>query len=65
MQEGMGLSDQDQQKLIEEVSIGEEIWGFTKGKYFHIIVFHCAATVKFDEPLKVSIQMLVFLFFND
>ena len=32
----MGISDEDQKKLIENVNI----------------VFHSAATVRFDEPLK-------------
>lgn len=38
-----GLSEEDAQLLSDEVAI----------------VFHCAATVKFDEPLRASIQMNV------
>lgn len=41
MEEGMGLSQSDTIQLCEDVSI----------------VFHCAATVKFDEALRASIQM--------
>ena len=36
----LGISDQDLNLMIQEVSI----------------VFHSAATVKFDEPLKTSIE---------
>uniref|UniRef100_A0A915MJE3 Fatty acyl-CoA reductase n=1 Tax=Meloidogyne javanica TaxID=6303 RepID=A0A915MJE3_MELJA len=43
MQEDLGLSCEDQETLANEVSI----------------VFHCAATVKFDEALRASIQMNV------
>lgn len=39
----LGLSSEDEECLIKEVSI----------------VFHSAATVRFDEPLKLSIQMNV------
>jgi fatty acyl-CoA reductase len=41
MEEGMGLSQSDTIQLCEDVSI----------------VFHCAATVKFDEALRASVQM--------
>lgn len=37
---GLGISEHDMQKLINEVHV----------------VFHSAATVKFDEPLRASIQ---------
>jgi fatty acyl-CoA reductase len=37
----MGISPEDEQKLIERVHI----------------VFHSAATVRFDEPLKLAVQM--------
>ena len=40
---GLGISDKDLSKLIRDVSI----------------VFHSAATVKFDEPLRVSIDFNV------
>ncbi|KAI6187818.1 Fatty acyl-CoA reductase [Aphelenchoides besseyi] len=43
MEEGLGLSPADEKLLCETVSI----------------VFHCAATVKFDEVLRVSVQMNV------
>ncbi|XP_037071461.1 putative fatty acyl-CoA reductase CG5065 [Pollicipes pollicipes] len=43
MQPGLGLSSTDKARLQEEVSI----------------VFHSAATVKFDEALKVSVNMNV------
>lgn len=43
MKPEMGLSESDAKLLYKNVSI----------------VFHCAATVKFDEPLRVSIQMNV------
>ncbi|KAL7071667.1 hypothetical protein ACQ4LE_009393 [Meloidogyne hapla] len=43
MQEDLGLSYEDQETLANEISI----------------VFHCAATVKFDEALRASIQMNV------
>ena len=39
-QDGLGISEQDIQKLINEVNV----------------VFHSAATVKFDEPLRTSIE---------
>ena len=39
-QANLGISEEDTQKLINDVSI----------------VFHSAATVKFDEPLKTSIE---------
>lgn len=41
MNENLGLCDEDIQEISENVSI----------------VFHCAATVKFDEILRVSVQM--------
>lgn len=43
MEESLGLSPADEKLLCEVVSI----------------VFHCAATVKFDEILRVSVQMNV------
>lgn len=43
MKPELGLSESDIKLLCNNVSI----------------VFHCAATVKFDEPLRVSIQMNV------
>uniref|UniRef100_A0AC34QVW2 Fatty acyl-CoA reductase n=1 Tax=Panagrolaimus sp. JU765 TaxID=591449 RepID=A0AC34QVW2_9BILA len=41
MHENLGMSQQDIEELCQNVSI----------------VFHCAATVKFDEILRVSVQM--------
>ncbi|KAL3078001.1 hypothetical protein niasHS_012943 [Heterodera schachtii] len=41
--EGIGINEQDRTALINQVTF----------------VFHCAATVKFDEALKVAIQMNV------
>ncbi|CAG9532435.1 unnamed protein product [Cercopithifilaria johnstoni] len=43
MEEGLGLNQLDMQTICDEVSI----------------VFHCAATVKFDEALRMSIEMNV------
>ncbi|MCP9265753.1 Fatty acyl-CoA reductase 1 [Dirofilaria immitis] len=43
MEEGLGLNQLDMQTICDEVSI----------------VFHCAATVKFDEALRLSIEMNV------
>lgn len=43
MKEDLGLNEADSKLLCEQVSI----------------VFHCAATVKFDEALRVAIQMNV------
>ncbi|KAH7724479.1 male sterility protein [Aphelenchoides avenae] len=43
MEEELGLSQADTQLLCDDVSI----------------VFHCAATVKFDEALRVSVKMNV------
>jgi fatty acyl-CoA reductase len=43
MEPEMGISTEDEKELIENVSV----------------VFHAAATVKFDEALKVSINMNV------
>ena len=43
MEENLGLSEADSNLLCDQVSI----------------VFHCAATVKFDEALRVAIQMNV------
>ncbi|KAL3982611.1 Male sterility family protein [Acanthocheilonema viteae] len=43
MEEGLGLNQLDMQTICDEVSI----------------VFHCAATVKFDEALRISIEMNV------
>ena len=42
-QPGLGLSPEDEQMLIDKVSV----------------VFHAAATVKFDEALKMSVNMNV------
>lgn len=39
--EGLGLSNEDRAELAQNVSV----------------VFHCAATVKFDEALKSSYKM--------
>lgn len=39
----LGISEQDMQTMIQEVSV----------------VFHSAATVKFDEPLKTSVEFNV------
>jgi len=41
MEPNMGMSPEDEQKLIDNVNI----------------VFHSAATVRFDEPLKVAVEM--------
>lgn len=41
MEPNMGISEEDEAKLIENVNI----------------VFHSAATVRFDEPLKVAVDM--------
>lgn len=41
--QGLGISEQDMQTMIQEVSV----------------VFHSAATVKFDEPLKTSVEFNV------
>jgi fatty acyl-CoA reductase len=38
---GLGLSKSDRQMIEEEVSV----------------VFHCAATVRFDDPLKDAVNM--------
>jgi fatty acyl-CoA reductase len=43
MAEGLGISPEDEEELVEHVSV----------------VFHAAATVKFDEALKVSVNMNV------
>ncbi|EJW70823.1 hypothetical protein WUBG_18270, partial [Wuchereria bancrofti] len=43
MEEGLGLNQLDMQTICDEVSI----------------VFHCAATVKFDEALRISVEMNV------
>jgi len=43
MEDGLGLSPADEKLLCESVSI----------------VFHCAATVKFDEILRISVEMNV------
>ncbi|CAG0913699.1 unnamed protein product [Notodromas monacha] len=43
MEPGLGLSQEDETELVQNVSV----------------VFHAAATVKFDEALKVSINMNV------
>ncbi|KAK0396316.1 hypothetical protein QR680_001667 [Steinernema hermaphroditum] len=43
MEEELGLNELDMRRICEEVSI----------------VFHCAATVKFDEVLRVSVEMNV------
>uniref|UniRef100_A0A1I7ZTN2 Fatty acyl-CoA reductase n=1 Tax=Steinernema glaseri TaxID=37863 RepID=A0A1I7ZTN2_9BILA len=43
MEEELGLNELDMRRLCDEVSI----------------VFHCAATVKFDEVLRVSVEMNV------
>lgn len=43
MEENLGLSEIDSKILCEQVSI----------------VLHCAATVKFNEALRVAIQMNV------
>lgn len=43
MSEGLGLSPADETLLSDAVSV----------------VFHCAATVKFDEELKVAVTMNV------
>lgn len=42
-QPGLGLSEEDKQKLSEEVNI----------------IFHGAATVRFDEKLKVAVRINV------
>ena len=39
----LGISDQDMQMMLDDPSLG--------------IVFHSAATIKFDEPLKVSVTL--------
>jgi fatty acyl-CoA reductase len=39
MQLGLGLSSSDRQMLEENVSV----------------VFHCAATIRFDDPLKTAV----------
>uniref|UniRef100_A0A7E5A1W6 Fatty acyl-CoA reductase n=1 Tax=Panagrellus redivivus TaxID=6233 RepID=A0A7E5A1W6_PANRE len=41
MNECLGLSEEDQNEIFENVSI----------------VFHCAATVRFDEAIRVSVRM--------
>lgn len=41
MDPNMGISPEDEAKLIEDVNV----------------VFHSAATVRFDEPLKVAVEM--------
>lgn len=43
MEPGLGLSDQDTELLIHNVNV----------------VFHAAATVKFDEVIKLSLKMNV------
>ncbi|XP_064601649.1 fatty acyl-CoA reductase 1-like [Liolophura sinensis] len=43
LDDNLGITEEDQQTLVENVSI----------------IFHSAATVKFDEELKLSIQMNV------
>lgn len=40
---GLGLSPEDRQKIIDEVNI----------------FFHCAATIRFDEPLKKAVLLNV------
>lgn len=39
--EGLGLSDEDEARLAEEVEV----------------IFHCAATINFQEPLRVAVNM--------
>ena len=39
----LGLSDEDRQILIEETEF----------------IFHCAATIRFDEPLKTAVLLNV------
>ena len=43
MEEGLGLNQLDMNRICDEVGI----------------VFHCAATVKFDEALRISVEMNV------
>jgi fatty acyl-CoA reductase len=43
MRNNMGLSDLDMEVLVKNVTV----------------VFHCAATIKFDDPLKISVKMNV------
>jgi len=42
---GLGISESDQEMLANDVSV----------------VFHSAATVKFDEPLRYVIAIVLFL----
>lgn len=39
--DGLGLNDQDRQELINTINV----------------VFHCAANVRFDQPLKDAVNM--------